>query len=341
MSRKRVLVAGLLAAGLVGLAVIAAQVPAQAKPAPVDPSSLGRGADPAVARLVHDTIRDGDLTVPATRRQHRQLWTTADGYLLLDGPGRLTHVSDTGDKQLVARHVYTVAVSADGRRIAWGAYDGPDLGPPVRLTVSDPDGRPVLARRTFAHVLWAQAVTRGRVLLATSWAAPDPTTQWWHLRRDRMSTLVDRAALGADVPHDRLVLSVGDPDRFCNRVAPLSHPRRTLWRSCDVIPRQWSPDGRHAIVTRTYFDDTGTDFWKVVDGTTGHLVSGVHGRLDWNAVWEDDQHFLTSAMGEDGRAAVIRCDLDRHCERASRLWNTGWDGWPPFYQPPPVLLSRN
>lgn len=46
-------------------------------------------------------------------------------------------------------------------------------------------------------------------------------------------------------------------------------------------------------------------------------------------------------MGEDGNAAVVRCDLHRHCERASRLWQTGWTEWPPFYVGPPVLLALN
>ncbi|MFC4785380.1 hypothetical protein ACT8ZV_12955 [Nocardioides sp. MAHUQ-72] len=341
MSRKRLARAVVVVAALVGLAAIASQVPAQAVRAPVDPSSLARGADIGIPYVRHHVIHDGDVRVEVPRRHYTDLWATARGYLLEDAARRLVHISHGGDVRRLARHVHTVAVSADGRRVAWGTYEDPDFGPPVHITVADPDHRHVVARRTFHRVLYVGAVTQGRALLATSWAAPRAATWWWHLRGDRLSRLVGQASLGADVRHDRAVFSVGDPDAFCNRVAPLSHPRRTLWHSCRSIVKAWSPNGRRAIATRTYFDDTGTDFWAVVNGTTGRRVARVTGRLDWNAAWEDNRHFLTSAMGEDGMAAVVRCNVHGRCERATRLWDTGWTGWPPYYVAPPVLLAHD
>jgi hypothetical protein len=150
-----------------------------------------------------------------------------------------------------------------------------------------------------------------------------------------------RAALGADVGADRVTFAVGGPDSFCNRVAPLDHPHRTLWGSCRFIPRAWSPDGRRALATHTYLDDSGTDFWSVIDGRTGDRLSQVTGRLGWSPAWEDDRHYLVPAMGADGLSGVLRCDLRSRCERATRLWDTGWTRRPPYYLPPPVLLARN
>ena len=62
----------------------------------LDPAALPRGADPGVAMLVRDTIRDGALTVPATHRgRHEALWVVTGGYLLRDynvGRRRLVRV---------------------------------------------------------------------------------------------------------------------------------------------------------------------------------------------------------------------------------------------------------
>jgi energy-coupling factor transporter ATP-binding protein EcfA2 len=35
--------------------------------------------------------------------------------------------------------------------------------------------------------------------------------------------------------------------------------------------------------------------WWVVDGTTAAPRTGISGRLDWHAVWEDSTHFLVDA----------------------------------------------
>ena len=343
---RRLATAGLVAAGLLAVAAIAAQVPAQAAPVSVapsslDPSSMSGGARPQVPYLLHDTIHDGHLTVRAPRGQHSQLWRVEGGYLVLGGGGRLVWIDRSGERQVLGSSVYTVAVSPSRTRVAWGSARGEDLGPPARLTVADVPTGQLVARRTFSRMLWAGAMTRHRVLLETSWAAPPPETMWWRPGRPGVLPLARQAAVGADVRADRVVFSVGAPDAFCNRVAPLDHPARTLWRSCHFIPRTWSPDGRRALTTHTYFDDAGTDYWSIIGARSGAALSRVTGRLDWNPAWEGRQHFLVSAMGDDGMAAVVRCDLHARCERATRLWDTGWTRWPPFYMNPPVLLARN
>ena len=99
-------VAALLLAG-----VLAPRAPAVAVgEGRLDPAALPRGADPGVAMLVRDTIRDGGRTVHATHRgRHQALWVVTGGYLLRDynvGRRRLVRVvfvSETGKRRLVAR----------------------------------------------------------------------------------------------------------------------------------------------------------------------------------------------------------------------------------------------
>jgi hypothetical protein len=58
-------------------------------------------------------------------------------------------------------------------------------------------------------------------------------------------------------------------------------------------------------------------------------------------VWEDDDHFLTLALGDSGQAAVIRCTVTGECERASRLFEVGKATSQPNYIAPPVVLASS
>lgn len=340
---RRAALPRVLAVVAVTATLLSGPVPAQARPGYLDPATLSRGPDPRVAHLVGDTIVDGPRRVPATRLgDHWDLWTTRRGYLLNDyverrDAFRLVYVSRSGDKRLIDRRrgPADVAVSPSRRRVAWGQGRAP-------VAVADPDTGRVLARRDFPEYATVVAVSEARVLLTLQPREAPTTTWWWDYRRDVLSQLSGEAAVRADIRHDRVVFWTGPEDRFCNRVAPLSRPDRTLWSSCRVGPRAWSPDGRRALATWTYFDENGTDRWLTVRDRTGDRLGGrVTGRLDWEAVWEDDRHFLTAVQSNQGIAAVIRCTVGGRCDRASRLWDVGWDGYPPFYLPPPVVLTNN
>jgi hypothetical protein len=288
-----------------------------AAPSPLDPAALSRGADPGVVHLVRDTIHDGVLRVPATERgRHEGLWVVAGGYLLRDyDVGRprhvvVTFVDPSGTRRVVARSQdwIDVRVSPSGRHVAVEHATGPGLLRSV-VTVSETATGHVLASRTIRLGTLA-AVTDHRVLLGKRARWHDPATLWWNYDRDR--------------------------------VAVLSRPARTLWRSCAAYPHQWSPDGTRALASWTYFDAAGTDRWWVLDGRTGARLSTVTGRLDWDAAWEDDTHFLTLAQSAAGRAAIVRCDVSGTCERASRLWDVPVPSEPSlYYAPPPVVLAEN
>jgi hypothetical protein len=347
--------AALVASGIAAaLLTIGALVPVGAAGSTVEPSSLSRGADPAVPFLVHDVIHDGPARVTATHRgHHQQLWTVDGGYVVQDWlqhqqVSRLVFIGagvHAGEEKVVGRSPLqlSAAVSPAGNRIAWTR--GPnDLTRPTTVSVSNPATGKVIAARTF---LWARVlgVTRDRVLLTRRdhLVQEHPTTVWWNHRTRQVRTIADREAVRADVPHDRLVIATGtfDEPAFCNRVASLAHPDRTLWHSCRWAPHAWSPDGDRVLVTHTYFDDVGTDRWLTMRAHGFQRLGQVQGRLDWDAVWEDDQHFLTLALGEDGQAAVVRCSVEGRCERASRLFDVGRATFQPNYIAPPVVLPSN
>ena len=314
----------------------------------LDPAALSRGPDPAITYLGRDTIRDGAARIPATTRgRHEALWAVEGGYVVRDynvGPRRLirvTFIDPTGERRVIAqsRDWIDVAVSDSGMRLAFRRPMGP-TGQRSVVTVTDPAAGEVLAERTL-RLANLVAVSDTRVLLGRRFHWHDPATQWWGYGRNLLHTLWNQAAVRADIGHDTVVFGTPAAGEFCNRVAVLSHPGRTLWRSCDTAPRQWSPDGTLALATHAYFDAAGTDRWWVVEGRTAQRQAQIIGRLDWDAVWEDDGHFLTLAQSDTGRAAIVRCDVSGACERASRVWEVPLPSEPSlYYQSPPVVLAQ-
>ncbi|WP_151083667.1 hypothetical protein [Nocardioides cynanchi] len=334
----------------IGLAVTGLLAPAAAARTAVEPATIGRGADPSVTYLVHDIIHDGALSTQATRHgQHERLWNVRDGYLLQDwlqgaDAFRLTFVGTgarAGEKRVIGRSALqmTVAVARDGTRVVW--TQGPnDLSKPTVVRVTDLATGRLVAGRMFA-LADVRALTGTRVLLSRRGAHSPATTVWWTFAHDTITTIADRAVLRADVARDRIVLAAGARDSFCVRVARLSHPDRTLWRSCRRAAYAWSPDGSRVLATHTYFDDVGTDQWLTLRDRNAARLGGITGRFAWQAVWEDDRHLLTLALGDSGQAGIVRCTVAGRCERASRLWNVGTATAQPNFIPPPVVLASN
>jgi hypothetical protein len=345
--RTRSLVAALTAA-VAALTVGASALPAQANPDHVDPAALDRGAAPRVAHLIGNTIHDGDRAIRVRRASmHLDLWTTDSGYVVTDrvrgqrNAMRVTAVGKTGERKVIARPHWldSSAMSPQGTRMALADAKG-DLATPMVVTVLDPDTGEVKARRSF-KLAQVVAVTGRRVLLTRPGYRRDIETWWWNYRRDTTRKISDQYAIRADVRHNRVVFAPRStsPAR-CHRVAPLSRPGRTLWRSCGITPHAWSPNGERALSTHIYFDVPGTDHWVTVDARTGERGSRVNGRLDWDVAWEGNGHFLTMAQGDDGNAAIIRCTPTGSCERASRVWDLEIDP-DAYYVAPPVLLASN
>jgi hypothetical protein len=323
------------------------QVGAAAEPPHIHPAALPRGHDPAVAYLVRDTIRDGRLRVPATKRgDHQALWVVAGGYIVRDinvGARQLTrvvYIRRSGERRVLAqsREWMAVAVSASGRSVAFQRSSSSDGLRTVIAVFHPRSGRPIAHRELRLATL--AGVTDHRVLVGMRARWRDPATVWWNYDHNRLRRIYHQAALSADVRHDKVVFDRSSVGEFCNRVAVLSRPARTLWRSCRIYPHQWSPNGRHAVATHTYFDAAGTDRWWVINGRTAVRQAQITGRLGWHAVWEDNGHFLLLAQSDAGKAAILRCSLTGSCQRASRLWNVPVPTEPSvYYASPPVVLA--
>jgi hypothetical protein len=322
-------------------------LPAVAEPAHIDPAALARGDDPGVVYMVRDTIRDGARRVPATQRgEHQTLWVVSGGYLVRDlnvgprGLSRVVYISRAGERRVVARSRgwLTVAVSASGRRVAVQRSSS-STGLRTVITVSHPRTGRVIAHREL-RMANLVALTDHRALIGRRARWHHPATVWWNYEQNRLHRIYHQAAVGADVRHDKVVFDRTPVGEWCNRVAVLSRPARTLWHSCLRYPHQWSPDGRRAIATYSYFDAAGTPRWWVIDGHTGERRAVIFGRLDWDATWEGNDHFLTLAQSDAGKAAVIRCDLAGPSERASRVWHVPVPSYPSgYYAKPPVVLA--
>ncbi len=323
------------------------QAPAQANPNHIDPAALERGAAPKVARLVGDTIRDGDLSIPVAKAHgHLDLWTTARGYVVIDNlpyqtqPFRITTVKRTGERTVIARpdFVSGSAVSPRGTRLAWSNRVG-DLGTRTVVKVVDPNTGAVKGRRIFKNAD-VVAVTGSRVLLTRSRKGDNTTTAWWNYERNTVREIATRLAERADLKHDLVVFASTKNPEGCGWVSRLSDPTDTIRRFCRFTPHAWSPDGKRVLSTHTYFDYPGTDRWLVKNARTAEVIAAYNGRLDWDVAWEDNGHFLTMAQSDEGKAAVIRCTPTGECERASRIWDRAID-LDAYYVAPPVVLSSN
>jgi hypothetical protein len=346
------MVAALAAAPVAALMTIGTAAPVVARSGAVEPADLARGGDPATTFLVRDTIHDGATRVAATALgRHERLWDVRGGYLLQDWIQRsqryrLVFVGaggHAGERSVIGHSPLqmSVAVSPSRARVAW-THGRNELTRPTEVLVAELPSGVAVASRTFP---WARVVgvTGARVLLSRRGAEPRATTVWWNYLRHHLTPVTGRETIRADLAHNRIVVATGafDEPAFCNRVAPLSHPRRTLWKSCRWAPHAWSPDGSRLLATHTYFDDVGTDRWLTMRANTGQRLGMFTGRLDWDAVWEDDAHALTLALGDSGKAAIIRCDVAGACQRASRLWDVGKATYQPNYIAPPVVLAEN
>lgn len=346
---------GTLTAGAALVSLVVAQAPT-AVPAPdspriahIDPATLKRGDNPRVAYLVRDTIRDGDRRIRVrTPGKNLALFETRSGYLVwsfvYNRNMTVVAVDRDGDRRRLGQEqiVYPV-VSPDGRRVVVVKQRTPGAGPNVARVVDPRSGR-MIARRVFPVHSGVLAVTDRRALV-TNLGDPQAvgaSTWWWNYRRDTVRRISGWTAVGADLQANKVLLDHGwRGNSDCQRVAPLKHPRRTLWRACRIFPRDWNAKGSRALATRRFweFDRRGTDRWVVHKGRGPGATGRVTGRLDWTAVWEGNRRFLTVAQSDNGEAAIIRCRFDGRCERASKLWQIPVDN-DDYYVAPPVVLAE-
>ncbi|HEY6737735.1 MAG TPA: hypothetical protein VI076_02715, partial [Actinopolymorphaceae bacterium] len=100
--------------------------------------------------------------------------------------------------------------------------------------------------------------------------------------------------------------------RWCSAV--VEHPSgRTLWRSCELTPVTFSPDGRYLVTQPSDTEGAGPRFYTVVDARTGRKVLELS--ADWlgTITWSGSGDQVLVEAVSSRRFAVARCELDGKC----------------------------
>lgn len=246
---------------------------------------LGRAGDEYLVRAVRSDYRSWQL-------------------LRVDRDGGVVELRDGGWKVPLA------IASDDGSRVVLVRV-GPHR---TRFTVVNSATGAVLRDRRFrGHI---EVLDYGpRRLVLTEWPGRRSRTFWWNPHNNRQVRISNRPALLADVSADRVSLFLG-PVSDCIRVAPLSEPRRRLWRSCRDQVVAFSPNGRQ-MITSLQSDDHRPPVVQV-RRIHGRLQATYRARAMGFAVWENNRSVLIEALGTT-YTAVVRCTPRDPCERVTRL----------------------
>jgi hypothetical protein len=242
---------------------------------------------------------------------------------------RLVHPDGTRRIVLRFNDPTLARVSADGKSIAL-VTTGRRA---TRIRVVATRSGELVGRRTFPpnDVKVTDFGVRRMVISSSA----ERRTWWWNPDTNQRTRIVPRLAW-ADISADRLVVlrvNPTDPDAFCQRTVPLSHPVGTvLWRSCQDTPGAFSPDASRMITWYISTDGFGPSVVQVrrADGTVLRTYRAARGF--GFTVWETNRRVLLQAIGAR-QAAAVRCDVvTGHCVRASRLYRVPGD--------PPVPSMR-
>lgn len=311
------------AAALIATLASLPQAAAAGDTVSVNPGKLDRGADVRGPHIEGKRVVDGDVRVKVRGKQRFLLGTSGDAYVvqvLRKERFQVVRVRPGAEEvKLVQSSPEQVVLSDDGTTIAVldkiarrtsidvrSAVDGELLGTGGRFR-----GYPSLLDLDGDH------------LIVASFEKGATDFDWTTGTR---TTITKRPVYRADISSNRLALFTDDPyDGGCTVVAPLSRPKKKLWRSCDEAVLHFSPDGKRMVNTYILADGLGPNrvSERTVRGSllASYKVGGFFGAI-W---WESDTDLLLEANGKK-KAATVRCSAG-DCERASDLRPT------PMYRP--------
>lgn len=300
-----------------------AQAPTSARPDPIriQPGDLLPGTDAGVLYSTGNTIHVGDRDIRTDLAGPLDVVDrAAHGYVVATrSPDRLWTVHRDGSATLLGRLPGSwadIEVSTDGTRVAvsWFRRGHTHVG--IDRTT---DGQRIHHAR-FAGDVDLDGYGKRRVLLST-WS-PDRT--FWYTPASQHRTVIARQkAFNVDVAHDRISFGVRDPngvDGLCVRLARLTTPDQTTWRTCEQKPLAWSGRGGRVLTTDLRSDGLGprTVQMRNVDGALLRIFSsGTFGDLRFagkNAA-------MFSVQGAR-QAALVKCALEggfAHCTLATGL----------------------
>jgi hypothetical protein len=277
--------------------------------------ALDRGEDPAVPQLLGTTVLHEDVRLRFAAAQEVQLFgMSGDEYIVgvwKRNGEKVLRVAADGTRETVAPDIDgDIVLSRDGEQVLETVVRS---GPRSVVRVFDARTGDRLARRAFRGAVQVLDADEERAVLGIG--SPDRTL-WWHTRTDGTERISRRVGYFADIGAARVATLTGDPYAGgCSVLAPLSAPRRALWRSCEQGVLEASPDGRRLLTTHLLMDGPlGT---VAVHGQRGRRIAAYRSTGWFGPVaWESDHDVLLATYGAR-RTAIVRCRTDE-CERASR-----------------------
>lgn len=215
------------------------------------------------------------------------------------------------------------AVSTDGSLLARSFLDGKDSRLLVAPTMEVPTAENSLVARIppgkrvspvgflgDRDVVSNVAGASGHAIAARRDTFDGSATTPWDVRAVRAVSEAAQLVVGR-VPRSDL--------GSCWQVLP-ADGGDPLWETCDYALDHFSPDGR-LLAGTSYLVGTGDRIVGLLEAQTGRITRVFeptrHGDVE-DVAFEDDSHLLL-VVSESGLSAIVRCDFDGFCERATDL----------------------
>ena len=313
---RRPMLAVLTAALAAGAALA---VPATATaPVELQPQDLARGADIAIPHIADGDFVDGARRVVLPGTDAELLGASGDAWVA--SAWRTNALGETRDRRLLRieadgslrellrpRDAHATMLSEDGSRLVAVPEPG-DRRAPVKVW-SATDGSEI-ASRTFRRYPEVVSADARKVLVRTT-----DRLAWWRVGRDSVRTLTRALTGPASIEHDLLTTYTEDPYLGgCTRLARLSRPRTTIWRSCADRVAAFSPDGTQMVTFDILTDGLGPGEVRLRELDGIRLATY---RTNWFSGWEwESPGTLLLDVNGAGKASVVRCTLD-DCENAT------------------------
>lgn len=313
--KKKTLGAVCAAALLTSLVSVAQPAAAADDSVMIKPTKLDRGDDVRVPHIDGKFLIDGDVSLRVRGKQAYVLGASGDAYVVqVVRKNRYQTVRvEPGTKQraLVQEGPGQVVLSDDGSAIAVIDKVARRTSIDVRSAV---DGAILGSRGGFRGYPSVLDIDGDHVIVA-SFAGGAVDYDW---KQGTTTKITGRPVYRADISSNKMALFTDDPyDGGCTVVAPLTRPKKKLWRSCDEAVLSFSPDGGRMVNTFILADGLGPN--EVTERTirgrklSTYRVSYFFGQISW----ESDTDLLLDANAKK-KAATVRCSAGA-CERASDL----------------------
>lgn len=307
-----------LAAALAAGTALAVPARAAAPTVELQPHQLARGADIAIPHVEDGAFVDGARRVDLPGTDAVLLGPSGDAWVAsawrTDAVGetrgrRIVRIEPDGSLRELLRpaDAHATMLSEDGSRLVAVPAPGSRVSPV--LVWSATDGAEI-ASRTFRRYPEVVAADGRTVLVRIT-----ERLMRWRVGRDSVRAVTRDLTGPASIEHDLLTTYTEDPYLGgCTRLARLSRPRTTVWRSCADRVAAFSPDGTQMVTFHILTDGLGPGEVRLreVDGTKTATY-----RTNWFSGWEwESPGTLLLDVNGSRKYAVVRCTLD-DCENAT------------------------